>query len=99
MPLSDYEHWSGILHRVLNDVSESSSDLVVPEGIEFSVYKHSTGKSTNTMGEGAIIKTLATQLQGDGTRTKRGGTLSAKWEDIQSITFSYKRSYQHANKT
>jgi hypothetical protein len=81
------EYWDGILGKHLD--YGSGIELVVPKYLAMSIRRYGDWSGT-TFDEGSILRPLEQRLEASGTHSRKRTSISAEWENIQSITFSYK---------
>ena len=87
-----HEYWESILaHNFIRD----SDDLRVPKNMAVSVRRFADWSGT-TFDERSMFRVRDMELEGVGVHNKKTTRIVASWEDIQSVTFSYKAPKQIA---
>jgi hypothetical protein len=81
------EYWSIVLRKHLGPLSGKT--LLVPTNVAISIRKHGPDPGT-TFDEASAIQVFEDRIEASGSHGGRPTRTRATWEEVQSITFSYK---------
>jgi hypothetical protein len=83
------EYWWPILVKHLDEQPAPSSDLTVPANMAISIRRWDDTSGT-TFDSESVVRGTERELRAEGGHNNDPTFVSTAWNDVQSVTFSYK---------